>query len=109
MPDSHLPLVERAFGANLSFVAVTARRGFSYEGTLLSLVTGRAAPFAVCSENTTLMLARPGANLMVLRAKVSFESQTKVWTSPYSIVALTVPERPSIVKLTMNTFPAGRK
>jgi hypothetical protein len=111
MPQTHDALIARACQAGLSFVSMTARAGFAYDGVMLSLATGRAAAFHVFAENATLLLARPGENLLVLKAKANFTSgmNSKTWDSPYGAIRVNVPAKPSIVKVTLNTFPNGRK
>jgi hypothetical protein len=111
MPQTHDALVERAYQAGLSFVSMTARAGFAYDGVMLSLATGRAATFHVFAENATLLLARPGENLLVLKAKANFTSgmNSKTWDSPYGAIRVGVPGKSSIVKFTLNTFPKGRQ
>lgn len=102
LDTSHTSLIRAAYADGLSFVRISSRRSYGYEGVLLHRGTGAGSSFYLYAENSVHIPTPPGEYLLVLRAVATFPSGG-TWYSPYSALPVTVPEEVSMVGFTMNT------
>jgi hypothetical protein len=100
--DIQGPLIGTCHGQALSFVRVTARKSYSYEGLLVECESGKAVAVSIYYEGSLLIPARPGRHLLVVRAKTQFASGS-TWTSPYSVISLQIPDATVLFPFTLNT------
>ncbi len=100
--DSQVPLMAKAFEDGFSFVRVSSRKSYSYEGLLVEQRTWRATAFSLYYESNAVLPARPGRYLLLVQGKTQFASGS-TWTTPWAAIAVEVPGRPSLVALTLNT------
>jgi hypothetical protein len=106
--SSHMILASGSHFRNISFLNLSAEKGFTYKINLINISTGRQTKFTLFSEGSVCVLAYPGKYLLVCKSSVNFSSG-EIWQSPNTIVPLTIPEKSSIVRGTLITKVAREK
>jgi hypothetical protein len=108
-PDSgHRPLADSCYSKKMSFVNISALTSFVYEVSLIDTSAGRRTTFSVYPESGTLVLASPGAHVLVCRS--SYEpGPGMIWRSTPTIIPVTVPESSSLFSFTLETHVLREK
>jgi len=108
-PDSgHRPLADSCYSKKMSFVNISALTSFVYEVSLIDTAAGRRTTFSVYPESGTLVLAAPGAHVLVCRS--SYEpGPGMIWRSTPTVIPVTVPESPSLYSFTLETHVLREK
>ena len=94
--SAHLQLASNAQFKNLSFLKLSADKGFSYELNLVNIFTGRQTTFKIYSEGSTSVLAYPGDYLLLCRSSVAFSSG-EIWRSSNTIIPITIPQKSALI------------
>lgn len=94
--SAHLQLASGTHFRNLSFLKLSADKGFTYEINLINLSSGKQTIFTIYSEGNTSVLAYPGDYLILCKSKVSFSS-SEIWRSSNSVIPITIPQKASLI------------
>ncbi len=92
----HKKLSSAAFSRNISFVRFSSPKSYTYTIHLINPVSKQRIETTLYPETSVSLLAVPGEYLVLIRSTVTFESG-QIWVSPYNMVKLTVPEKPSLI------------
>jgi hypothetical protein len=108
-PDSgHRPIAKSCYEKSLSFVKVSALSSFSYEVSLIDTVAGRRTAFSVFPESSTLILAPPGAHILICKSSYQ-PGPGMIWKSVPALIPVTVPSSPSLCSFTLETHVVREK
>jgi hypothetical protein len=108
-PDTaHRRLVESCYRRGLSFVKISALTSFSYEVSLIDTAAGRRTTFGVFPESSTLLLAPPGAHVLLCRSSYQ-PGPGMIWRSAPTVIPVTVPSSPSLCSFTLETHVVRKK
>jgi hypothetical protein len=99
---AHKKLSSAAYIKNLSFIRLSSPKSYTYTIQLINLSTKRRIEATLPPETNVALMAIPGEYLMLIRSSVMFESN-KMWVSPYDVVKLTVPGKPSLITASLVT------
>ncbi len=94
--SSHLQIASGAHFRNISFLKLSADKGFTYEVNLVNLSTGKQTSYTVFSEGSKSVLVYPGDYLILCKSNVAFSSG-EIWKSSNTVIPITIPQTPSIV------------
>jgi hypothetical protein len=94
--SAHLQLASGAHFRNLSFLKLSADKGFTYEINLVNLSSGKQTTFTIFSEGNTSALAYPGEYLLLCKSKVAFSSG-EIWRSSNTVIPITIPSKASLI------------
>lgn len=94
--SSHLQIASGAHFRNISFLKLSADKGFTYEVNLINLNTGKQTFYTVFSEGSKSVLVYPGDYLILCKSNVTFSSG-EIWKSTNTVTPLIVPQTPSII------------
>lgn len=109
MPDSgHRPVAKSCYEKNLSFVKVSALSSFSYEVSLIDTAAGRRTVFGVFPESNTLILAPPGAHILICKSSYQ-PGPGMIWKSAPVPIPIMVPSSPSLCSFTLETHVVREK
>lgn len=99
----HTGLIEQAFEKKVSILKISSMRGYSYNGSLLSLTNYKRTDFFLYPESNVFLLTAPGKHLLICSGEVEFQDD-KIWRSPYNIIPLVMPDSSSQKSIILKTM-----
>jgi hypothetical protein len=92
----HKQLSSAAFLRNISFVRLSSPKSYTYTLHLINPANKQRIETTLYPETSVTLMVIPGEYLVLIRSTVTFESG-QLWVSPYNMVKLTIPEKPSLI------------
>jgi hypothetical protein len=92
----HRKISSAAFLRNVSYVKFSSPKSYTYTIHLINPANRQRIETTLYPETDVTLMAIPGEYLVLIRSTVTFESG-QLWVSPYNMVKLTVPEKPSLI------------
>lgn len=92
----HKKISDAAFLRSVSFVKLSSPKSYTYTIELINPANKQRIETTLYPETSVTLMAVPGEYLVLIRSTVTFESG-QLWVSPYNMVKLTIPEKPSLI------------